>query len=598
MGPPIFLSYFMSNIWRIITLIPEYRWRIVLIVLASAVIGLAGTAAPYLFRNIVNTVAGVLAHRIPAEVAARQALVAIVIFGALRLATVIFSYLLDKQSDSLWLNTVSTLRQRVFDNMTGLSLDYYERTRVGDIMDRFSAITSITMWMFQLSEGTLAGILSLVFGTVVLLVKSPVIGLVMLVLIPFNIVVSFHEVTKTKPLRRQWNRLVGKMSGLLSEMVSQIATVRSFAGEMAVKRRYDDVQVEWWGVRTVEQSIQQKSGVLIGLANTVGVIAAVGYVTYGALQGRYTVGDILLVLTLTQTMINTIQPITRLVNTTGDVDSSAERLVELLDVAPSVVDAADAIEVGPIETIEFRNVGFRYPGKAQPALQDVSFRIENGEVLALVGHSGSGKSTIIKLLMRFYDPSEGAVLINGTDIRKFTQVSLRSQIGAVLQDVALFNDDIGENIRFARNDASDDEVMEVARLANADGFIRNLPDQYATLVGERGVRLSGGEKQRIAIARAMLRNPNLIILDEATSALDSESERLVQEGLRTLMRGRTAVVIAHRLSTVMNADKIIVMQNGAVVETGRHAALVEERDGVYARLHALQAGSHKPVLVA
>lgn len=588
----------MKNIWRVITLIPEYNRRIAIIVAASAVVGLAGTAVPYLFRSIVNTIAGLLSHRITPEAAARAALLAIGLFAALRAAIVIFSYVLERESDALWLNTVSTLRTRVFDNMTRLSLDYYERTRVGDIMDRFGGIISITMWMFQLSEGTLAGILSLAFGTTVLLVKSPVVGLVMLFLVPFNLIASYREVRRTEPLRRRWNQLVGQMSGLLSEMVSQIATVRSFAGEPAVKRRYDDVQVEWWGVRTVEQAIQQKSGVLLNLVNTLAVILSVAYVTWGALVHRYTVGDILLVLTLVQTMITTIQPITRLVNTTGEVDSSAERLVELLDVAPTVLDAPDAVAAGPIESIEFRNVGFRYPGSPHQILSDVSFHVAHGQMLALVGHSGSGKSTIIKLLMRFYDPTDGAILVNGEDIRRFTQASLRAQIGAVLQDVALFNDNIGENIRFARAGASDAELLVASCLANADGFIRNLPEQYETLVGERGVRLSGGEKQRVAISRAILRNPNLIILDEATSALDSESERLVQDGLHALMQGRTAIVIAHRLSTVMNADKIIVMQSGRVVESGRHAALLERDGGVYARLHALQIGHSRPMILA
>ncbi|MGF7151578.1 ABC-type multidrug transport system fused ATPase/permease subunit [Sphingomonas zeicaulis] len=579
----------MNNIWRIVTLIPEYRWRIAIIIAASAIIGLAGTATPYIFRHIVDAIAALLARRI--DLSAAEAAVALALLGfvALRLAIVLFSYLLERQSDSLWLNTVSTLRRRVFDNMTHLSIDYYERTRTGEILDRFGAVTSITMWLFQLSEGTLATILQLVFGTAVLLVKAPAVGLIMLLVIPFNLAMSFREVRKTRPLKRKWNGLVGKMSGLLSEMVSQIATVRSFAGEAAIKRRYEDVQVEWWATRTVEQAIQQHSGVLLNIVNTVAIVLSVVIVTRGALGGAYSVGDILLVLTLTQTMINGIPPVTRLVNTTGEVDASAERLVELLDVAPTVVDAPDAIDLGPVHTIEFRHVGFHYPGKATPALHDVSFRVEPGQMLALVGQSGSGKSTIIKLLMRFYDPQEGAVLINGTDLRRFRQASLRAQIGAVLQDVALFNDTIAENIRFARPEATLEEVYAASRAANADNFVRSLPDGYETLSGERGVRLSGGEKQRIAIARALLRDPNLIILDEATSALDSESERLVQEGLATLLSGRTSVVIAHRLTTIRNADRILVMQSGRIVETGDHRSLIGRPDGVYAQLHALQS---------
>jgi len=588
----------MSNIWAIIKLIPEYRWRVAVIILASSVLGFAGTATPYLFKWIVDVIGKLLAHKISAADAQTSVVWTVVGFALLRLAFVAFSYVQERQSDSLWLNTVSTLRQRVFDTMTGLSLDYYETTRVGDIMERFGTITSITMWLFQLSEGTLASILQLFFSITVLLVKAPSVGLIMLVVIPFNLLISFRAVRKTKPLRRKWNQLVGKMSGLLSEMISQIATVRSFAGERIVKRRYDSVQEEWWETRTVEQAIEQRAGFRLNLLNTIAVVASISLVTRGALAGDFTVGDILLVLTLTQNLISTIQPITRLINTTGDVDTSAERLVELLAVAPTVTDAPDAVAAPQIASIEFRNVSFSYPNKSHPALNAVSFRIEAGNVLALVGPSGSGKSTIIKLLMRLYDPTGGQILVNGRDIRGFTQESLRLQMGVVLQDVALFNDTIGENIGFARPSASRAEILAAAATAHADAFIQRLPDQYETRVGERGVKLSGGEKQRVAIARALLRQPGLIILDEATSALDSESERLVQDGLQKLMRGRTSIVIAHRFSTIVNADQIIVMQAGRVIETGDHGSLLSNADGLYSRLHSLQVELQRPAAMA
>jgi len=257
-------------------------------------------------------------------------------------------------------------------------------------------------------------------------------------------------------------------------------------------------------------------------------------------------------------------------------------------VEPTVLDAPDAIDLERIETVEFDHVGFSYPNKDFSALEDVSFRIQSGQTLALVGLSGAGKTTVIKLLLRFYDPTSGRILINGLDLRSYRQESLRNAFGVVLQDVALFNDTIQENIAFAKRGATMDVLREAARAANADDFIQRLPDGYATMVGERGIKLSGGEKQRVAIARALLKDPSLIILDEATSALDSQSERLVQEGLRHLMAGRTAVVIAHRLSTIRNADQILVMENGKVIEYGHHSALAQGQ-GLYARLHALQS---------
>ena len=578
----------MTNIWKVIKLIPEYRGRLVALVIASAVVGLGATATPYVFRNIVNTIAGLFGHRLAQAQAVHDAFLAVGTFAVIRLFVTVFSYWQEHQSDQLWLHNISTLRRRVFETMTGLSLDYYERTRVGDVTDRFSNCITITQWLFQLSEGTLASILQLVFGIVVLLLKAPLVGVLMVVLAPLNLVASYLSVKKTKPLRRRWNGLVGKMSGLLSEMVSQIATVRSFAGESIVKQRYDDVQTEWWDIRRRETGIEQRTAAITNLINAIAIIAAIGWVTRGALLHQYTIGDILLVFALTQSVITAVTPIARLVNTTGDVDSAAERLVHLLEVPVTVIDRPGAVAVGPIRTVEFRDVSFTYPGHAKPALSRVSFVAEEGQTLALVGPSGSGKSTIIKLTMRFYDVTDGEVLINGRDIRSFTQDSLRTQIGAVLQDIALFNDSIGDNISFARIGAPRDEVIRAAQAAHAHEFIAHMSDGYDTLVGERGVRLSGGEKQRVAIARALLRDPNLIILDEATSALDTESEVLVQQGLKTLMHGRTSLVIAHRLSTIVGADKILVMKDGCVAEEGNHASLVGRQGGVYARLHDLQ----------
>jgi ABC-type multidrug transport system fused ATPase/permease subunit len=267
---------------------------------------------------------------------------------------------------------------------------------------------------------------------------------------------------------------------------------------------------------------------------------------------------------------------------------SAERAVELLHVKSTVTDAPDATPLQRLESVEFRNVSFVYPGKEKAILSGVSFRLEAGQTLALVGPSGVGKTTITKLLLRFYDPTEGEILINGRSARDFTQASIRDCLGMVMQDVALFNDTIEGNLRFAKPDATHAELASAAEAAHADVFISALPDGYKTLVGERGVKLSGGEKQRIAIARAILRDPQLAILDEATSALDSQSERYVQEGLQELLKGRTAIIIAHRLSTVRQADQIVVLQHGTVIEQGTHAELTDQKGGLYAHLFKLQ----------
>lgn len=579
----------MRYIWRAVKFIPEYRGRVIGVLVVGTVLGAVAVATPQLYKSVVDVLAQLLSGRLDHETASRKVVLLIAGFFALRIAVVVFTALQDKQADDLWLDAVSTFRQRVFDNMTRLSIDYFEKTRVGEIMDRFGAITQITMWLMSLTEGTLASILQLFFILTVLFVKAPSIGAVLALVLAVNFAVSHRTVKWTKPYRRGWQALAGRMTGLLAEMVGNIATVRSFGGEAAVKERYDKTQAEWRVTRGRLHTLEWRSTLVLNITNALGVFAAVSLASFGALRGKHTPGDILLVLTLTQNLINTVQPISRQVNQMSEIESSAERLIELLDVGAEVTDRPDAIPLTSLETVEFENVSFAYPGKDVLALENISFRVEKGQSLALVGPSGSGKTTIVKLLMRFYDPTEGRILINGVDLREYKQRSVREHLGVVLQDVALFNDSIGENIAFARRSASEIKVRAAAKAAHADEFIQRLPEKYETLVGERGIKLSGGEKQRIAIARAILKDPELIILDEATSALDSESEYLVQEAFGRLLRERSSIVIAHRLSTVMAADQILVLKEGRVIERGRHHTLAKQPGGLYAKLFTIQS---------
>ncbi|MFZ6045410.1 ABC transporter ATP-binding protein [Pseudomonas sp. CR3202] len=587
----------MKNLWRTIQFIPEYRGRVIGVIAVGTILGFIGTATPYLYKLIVDAIARMLSGDITQEQATLSVGILLALFFALRLGVVVFGALQNKQADDLWLDTVSTFRQRVFDNMTQKSIDYFEKTRVGEIMDRFGNITSITMWLSSLTEGTLANILQMFFIITVLLLKAPLVGALMGLVLLANFWISYRTVGWTRPYRRGWQALAGRMTGLLAEMVSNISTVRSFGGEPAVKQRYDDTQAEWMVTRGKLHITEWRSEQALNLLNTFGVFVAVALTVHGALHGRFSVGDILLVLTLTQNLINTIGPIARQINQAGEIESNAERLVELLDIESEQADRADAIPLTRLDSITFDNVSFRYPGKEDYALRNLSFHLEAGHTLALVGSSGSGKTTIVKLLMRFYDASAGRILINGRDLHDYQQRSIRALMGVVLQDVALFNDSIGENIAFARPGATLEDVREAAWAAHADDFIRRMEAQYDTLVGERGVKLSGGEKQRVAIARAILKNPQLIILDEATSALDSESEHQVQQGLDQLTSGRTSVIIAHRLSTVMNADLILVLRNGEVVERGIHSELAAREDGFYAYLFALQTQG-RPLLAS
>jgi subfamily B ATP-binding cassette protein MsbA len=291
-------------------------------------------------------------------------------------------------------------------------------------------------------------------------------------------------------------------------------------------------------------------------------------------------------------IVASIGSFTSLYTQLQEAAGASQRIFELIDEKPEITDLPDAIQLPPLKgRISFHNVSFAYPGSGH-VLHDIDLEVQPGEVLALVGPSGAGKSTLFNLIPRFYDPTIGHVCVDGKDLRHVTLDSLRNQVGLVPQETHLFSGSVRENLRYGKLEASDQELVAAARAANAEEFIENLTDGYETLVGERGVKLSGGQRQRIAIARAILKDPRILLLDEATSSLDSESEGLVQEALERLMRGRTTVIIAHRLSTVYNADRIAVLEQGHLIELGSHAELIA-LDGLYARLFRLQFQEEK-----
>jgi ATP-binding cassette subfamily B protein len=360
-------------------------------------------------------------------------------------------------------------------------------------------------------------------------------------------------------------------------------TVKYFVNEEHEYRRYDESLEKYQAEAVRSQSSLSLLNVGQGLIIGIGLVAIMWLAGEGVMDGRLTVGDFVLVNTL---LLQLFLPLGFLgfvyrEITQGLVDM--EKMFELLEVHAEVKDPADAVTLSPTTwDIAFENVGFSY-GPDRQILKDVSFKIPAGHTVAVVGPSGSGKSTIARLLFRFYDVSNGAIRIGGEDIRQVTQKSLRQSIGIVPQDTVLFNDAIGYNIQYGRPTATEVDVTHAAKLSQIHGFIESLPKKYQTPVGERGLKLSGGEKQRVAIARTILKNPHILVFDEATSALDSHTEKEIQASLREVSKNRTTLVIAHRLSTVVDADEIIVLKHGSIVERGRHAELLR-KDGEYAAM--------------
>lgn len=578
----------MKNIWKFIKLVPRYRRKVFAILIVSSIVGAINVLTPYTYKYLVDFVARFLNGKLDQATAIIYVAICLAAFVSMRFLGVFLAFIQERQSNYFWIEAVGGARKSVFDKLTQLSVDFYEKSRAGDLVDRFSAITQITLWLNSLTEGTLASIIYVVFAVVALGALEPLLGIGMTAAVIFNLYSSQKNMTVTLPFRRGWQRIGGRMAGLLAELVANIVTVRSFGGEAAIRAKYLGSHADWREERIKLYSAEWPSNLGRNVVNSAAVTASIVYVSYYAFFGQFTAGDILLALTLSQGIVNTIAPLTKQFNQAGDIEASAERLIEVIEADKTLSDSPNSIDIERIDSIEFKNVSFRYPGKDSNALSDVSFTLEAGNSLALVGPSGGGKSTIIKLMLRLYDPSEGVIKVNGIDLREISQSSIRKLMGVVLQDVALFNDTIRENIGFAKTKATFDEIIRAAVAAQADVFVRRLTDEYETLIGERGAKLSGGERQRVAIARAILKDPVLILLDEATSALDAESESLVQAGLANLMHGRTAIVVAHRLSTVMNSGQIIVISEGEIVEQGAHSDLVSA-GGLYSRLLSLQS---------
>ena len=578
----------MQNIWRILSLIPEYRSRIVRVILINAALSIFGLAFPFLFAQIVNAVVAAATHSVDIAGTTQKLINLLLAITVIRLAMVVFDYFQERLADSLWISIGATLRKRVYDRLETLSIDFFERNKAGEIMQRVQGAMEVSQWVMSLSQGVLVNILQNIAILAFMFYKSPLIGLVLLIVGPLNIWNAYRKTMQTKPIRRIWRLKVEQAMGKLNQSIGLAASVRSLSAEPVLRGQYNTLVDEWFASRDKEFRVQWRSNNVRGIINTVGLMIPVVIVSFGAINGQYSAGDVFLILSLAQNFLGGLMPISRLITSTGDVDTAAERIMTLLDEQPTIVDLPDAADLESLDTVEFRDVSFTYPDTKRGILENISFKLESGKSIALVGPSGSGKSTITKLILRFYEPTSGQVLINGQPIESFTQTSIRRHLGVVMQDVALFNDTIEANLKIAQPKATLAQLRAATRMSHADIFIDKLPDKYKTFVGERGIKLSGGEKQRVAIARAILRDPNLVILDEATSALDSQGERFVQEGLQHLMVGKTAIIIAHRLSTIMKSDQILVLKDGQIIERGEHSKLVNKKSGLYARLYELQ----------
>jgi subfamily B ATP-binding cassette protein MsbA len=564
---------------RILEYVRPYKGRIALSMIAS--LGVAGTDAatakmvqPFIDRLIVARDTD-LARLVP--------LIIIGLSSFKGMSRFIQEYFIKTCGQLV----MQRIRNNLYSHSVGLSMRFFGKTSSGVLMSRI--LNDVGVMQASVSE-VLVGILREGVTLIALIGVAfysdwKMAGMAFIVL-PVAGIPLYQVGRKIKSYSKRGQGAMGILTTVLEQTFSGIKVIKAFGTEDREIARFERENLGFYHFYRKVIKYDCASTPIIEILASFGVAAVVWYGMQRVMSGAMTQGELFSVMAAILMMYTPVKRLTRVNNVIQQAVGAAERVFEVLEEKPEIVDRPGARSLGPVRgEVSFENVFFAYD--TEPVLKDFSVRSAVGEVVALVGPSGAGKPTIAGLLTRFYDPQQGKVCIDGVDIRDVTLESLKSNIALVDQETFLFNDTIGNNIRYGRFDASDEEVQEAARLAYADEFIAVLPEGFETSIGNRGLRLSGGQRQRICIARALLRNAPILILDEATSALDTESEAMVQKALTNLMANRTTFVIAHRLSTIMNANKIVVLENGRVREVGTHQELLKN-SGLYQRLYELQ----------
>ena len=583
-----------------------HRPRLWLGVTASGIAALLGVAFPVIVGDLFNTAFGVQAdgglgsilqgadagaavgaasHATPADLN-QIGLVLLAVF----LAQAVFNFVRVYQLGYVGEAVVADLRKQLFEHLLGLSLRFYERRKTGEITSRLTSdVATVQTAVSQAVAQFINQGVSLIGGVVVLFVISTQLTLVMLAILPAVIIATAIFGRRLRRISTAFQDEVAAANANAEEAVVGIRIVQSFTAEPFEAQRYAGAIDTAFGsaVRRARVRAFFIPTVILAMFSGIGVV--LWYGGQQALAGTLAPGTLITFLLLTVIVAGSIGTFTGLYSQIQEAIGASKRIFELLDTSSDLPEPSAPRAWREVRgEVRLEGVRFRYGDRGDDwVLDGVDLHARPGEVVALVGPSGAGKTTLVTLIPRFYDPLEGRVLVDGIDVRELTTRELRSHVGIVPQESLLFSGTIRDNVRYARPDADHEAVVAAATAANADAFIREFPDGYDTLVGERGVTLSGGQRQRIAIARALLKDPRVLILDEATSSLDSESEALVQTALERLMRGRTTFVIAHRLSTVVGADRIVVIDRGRIVQSGDHRALLS-MGGLYRDLYETQ----------
>ncbi|MGL4936214.1 MAG: ABC transporter ATP-binding protein [Cetobacterium sp.] len=567
----------------------KYKMAMLGVIILSTVTSLMSAVPAWLSKYLIDDV-----------LVAKNSKMMSIVIGAIFFSTilkVITNYFSDVYSGYITEKIRRDIKIDVFSHLQNLPLAYFKQNKLGDLMARLSGdSTTLGRIGFMLFD-MLKEFVTVIALLVRMFQVDFILALISLTVLPAILSLVKKYTKKIRKSGRIRQDTVGDVTAFVQESLSGISVIKGFNRSEKIIDNYRGVTQDEFDKIYKATKIKAKVSPINEVLSTIMILLVAAYGGYQIIVAQtMTPGDLISFITAIGLMQ---QPLKTLIKRNSELQEalpSADRVIEILDVNLEVDYIGETPKEVPeiIETIKFNNVDFKYDDGDEKVLKNFTLNVKAGEVVALVGKSGSGKTTLVNLLPRYYDITAGSIKINGTDIREMSLKQYRNHIGIVPQETFLFSGTIGENIGFGKDNVTEEEIMNAAKMANAYNFIMELPNQFNTEVGERGVLLSGGQKQRIAIARALVQNPSIMILDEATSALDTESERLVQDALDKLMKGRTTFVIAHRLSTIINADKIVVMENGEIKEVGNHKELLQN-NGIYRKLYEIQFGKIEPI---